>query len=299
MTKEVSLQNLRQDIDGIPITVIKELERDIKSWLDQCGLFYKIFFRIKKSDSIWDKWQRKVEEKGTDYRMQDLIGARIVVYFKEDILLCEKIIRSNLKVLEEVKDQVDAEHFSPQRINYVCVLPEVVAIGFDDDVWDYPFDKTFEIQIRTVFSEGWHEVEHDFRYKCKEEWSDSEDLNRAMNGVFATLENCDWTMARILQQKAYHQYKEKQWISMLKNVLLIRISDCNDMENIIECINETPELAKALFRMNRTEFLLKLSNLSRGIPLRLVNIVYLINAWEIHNEKITQLTPEHIKELTK
>lgn len=159
---------------------------------------------------------------------------------KEYIPLCEEIIRNNLNVIEAVKDEPDAEHFSPQRINYVCKLPDKIIDIFDERVWEYPFDKTFEIQIRTVFSEGWHEVEHDFRYKCKNEWIQVEDLNRAMNGVFATLENCDWTLARILHQMAYHQYKEKQWISMLKNVLLVRISDCKDMKQIIQCMDSNP-----------------------------------------------------------
>lgn len=300
MIKEITLANLKRDIDGIPkASIVKELDGIIKGWLDQCGLFYKLFVRVKKSESIWDKWSRKVEEKGLDYRMQDLVGVRIVVYFKDDIPLCEEIIRNNLQVIEAVKDEPDAEHFSPQRINYVCALPNKIIDIFDERVWEYPFDKTFEIQIRTVFSEGWHEVEHDFRYKCKDEWIHVEDLNRAMNGVFATLENCDWTLARILHQMAYHQYREKQWISMLKNVLLIRINDCNDMEQIIRCMDDNPELAKAFFRMNRTEFLLKLSGLKNGIPLRLVNIVYLINAWEIHNEEISRLTPEYIRQICK
>lgn len=31
-------------------------------------------------------------------------------------------------------------------------------------------DDTFEIQIKTMFFEGWHEIEHDMRYKGEELW---------------------------------------------------------------------------------------------------------------------------------
>ncbi|MBK7959276.1 MAG: hypothetical protein IPK03_14995 [Bacteroidetes bacterium] len=26
-------------------------------------------------------------------------------------------------------------------------------------------DSTFEVQLRTILSEGWHEIDHDLRYK--------------------------------------------------------------------------------------------------------------------------------------
>lgn len=104
----------------------------------------------------------------------------------------------------------ETDKFKPLRINYVCELPDKIERLFDDKIWAYPIDKSFEIQIRTIFSEGWHEIEHDFRYKCQEEWGKNDDLSRTLNGILATLDNCDWAIASLFSQMAYRHYKAKE-----------------------------------------------------------------------------------------
>ena len=42
----MSVEDMEKNIDSISISVIKPLERDLRSYLDKCGLFYKIFTRI-------------------------------------------------------------------------------------------------------------------------------------------------------------------------------------------------------------------------------------------------------------
>lgn len=44
-------------------------------------------------------------------------------------------------------------------------------------------DATYEIQFRTTLSEGWHEIDHALRYKCKTDWDKHEDEERAFNGI--------------------------------------------------------------------------------------------------------------------
>ena len=46
---------LKRDIDKIPFSTVKMLENQIKTYLDKCGLFYKVFTRIKDSNSIIEK----------------------------------------------------------------------------------------------------------------------------------------------------------------------------------------------------------------------------------------------------
>ena len=48
----MSVEDMEKNIDSISISVIKPLERDLRSYLDKCGLFYKIFTRIKGSKSV-------------------------------------------------------------------------------------------------------------------------------------------------------------------------------------------------------------------------------------------------------
>lgn len=198
-----AFKDMGRNIDSIAVSVIKSLEKELKSYLDKCGLFYKVFSRIKSSKSVYDKLDNRAKKGIQNYKMQDLIGIRIVLYFKSDIKLCEKLINQHFNVLDISKDEELTDKFCPQRINYVCSLPEDVVNEFDPIIWTYPIDKSFEVQIRTIFSEGWHEIEHDFRYKCLSDWDKNEDLSRTLNGIFATLDNCDWTILSLLTEVAY------------------------------------------------------------------------------------------------
>ena len=288
-------EKMKIDIDSISVSTIKELENEIKEYLDKCGLFYKVFPRIKTSKSIFEKLEAREKREKKDYKLQDLVGVRIVLYFKSDIQLCEKIITQAFQVVDISKDEEKEDMFRPQRINYVCVLPEYVLKNFDSKVWEYPIDKTFEIQIRTVFSEGWHEIEHDFRYKCLNDWEDNQDLSRTLNGIMATLDNCDWTMTSLLTQIAYRHYKAGEWIPMLQNTFRIRIADTNELDDILKYFDENKEVAKQFFRLEREEFLLWLSELKLRIPLKLKTVVLLANMFRIQDEYLESITPDILK----
>lgn len=294
---KVRLDKIRRDISGISPSAIKELERDIKRYLDKCGLFYKVFSRIKTAESICEKLTDRESKGRQNYKLQDLVGVRIVLYFKSDIQLCEKIIQQHFEVLDVSRDDEEPERFKAQRINYVCKLSESVISNFEANIWEHPIDKTFEIQIRTIFSEGWHEIEHDFRYKCKEDWNEYDDLSRTLNGVFATLENCDWAISSLLTQIAYSHYKSGSWIPMLKNTLKMRIADVENMDDILDYFDKNRDVAKMFFRIEREEFLLWLSDAKIKIPLSLRNVVLLVNIHQVRDEYLLSKTSEKLIQL--
>lgn len=294
-----SLEKLQRDIDSISNSSVKEIETEIIRYLDRTGVFYKTFMRVKKSASIHEKLVKKTKEKGVDYKMQDLIGVRIVLYFKEDIVLCEKIINEQFKVIDVAKNIELPDRFCPMRNNIVCRLPDAVIKNLDPIIWNYPIDQTFEIQLRTVFSEGWHEVEHDFRYKCKNSWENMDNLGRTLNGIIATLDNCDWAMESLLDEKAYCHYKNKEWEDMIRNKLRIRLKNNFLNKEIVDCFTNHPVIAKEFFRANRIDFLLKMTDVSTPIPLTLDNVIYLLNEFQIHNDIVGTLTPDIIKEKVK
>lgn len=288
---------IQRDVESISINAIKGLENQIKGYLDKCGVFYKLFSRIKSATSTIEKMTDRERRGIHEYIMQDLVGMRLVLYFKSDIPLCEKLIGQHFDIKNISKDKEEEDKFRPQRINYVCALPTEIVNNFDSAVWDNHIDRTFEIQIRTIFSEGWHEIEHDFRYKCLEDWKDNNDLSRTLNGIFATLENCDWTISSLLTQVAYRHYKAGEWIPMLKNTFRIRIVDCDGMEDILQYFDEHKDVAKCFYRLDREDFLIWISDLSMSIPLKLKNLVMLANIYAIHDEKILELTPQIIKDI--
>ena len=78
-------------------------------------------------------------------------------------------------------------------------------------------EPTYELQIRTVFSEGWHEVEHDLRYKCHEDWAGCESYSRALNGIIATLETAEWNMKAIFATMARDNFRHSNYTAMLRN----------------------------------------------------------------------------------
>lgn len=297
---EQSMYNkMKSDLDSISLNTIRELEQQLKNYMDKCGLFYKVFSRIKSSTSAKEKLGNRFAKGISDYKMQDLVGIRIVLYFKNDIPLCEKIIKQHFHVLNISKDEEETDKFRPQRINYVCELPETTVRHFEDKIWSYPIEKSFEIQIRTIFSEGWHEIEHDFRYKCLSDWEQNDDLSRTLNGIFATLDNCDWAIASLLTEVAYRHYKANEWIPMLKNTLRIRITDSEDMDDILQYLDSHPDVAKQFFRLEREDFLLWLSDIPVKLPLKLRTVVLLVNMYGIHDEYIESITPGLIKDWVK
>jgi len=269
----------------------RELELEIKRMIDGTGIFNRIFARVKDIDSI----KRKIESKNyeaTGKKMQDLIGVRIVLYFNDDIEFIKSLLISKYDLIEEVHDQNDTEKFGPTRLNLVFRLPEYaeksVSLYLQNDL----IDSTFEIQIRSVFSEGWHEVEHDLRYKCKDEWQEFTDESRTLNGILATLENCDWSVRMLFEELAYKNYKKRNVKAMVKNKFRLRFGEAEINTKILDELEQNHELLKLLYRSNRNEVLEAL--IEYRLPVNYDNIIFITNKLVIKNETINDLTPKYM-----
>lgn len=282
-------------VDAIPSALAFDLQREISGYLDKCGLYYRIFARCKSGFSTSAKMASKEYEK-SGRKMQDLFGVRIALYFKDDIDICVSIIEQNLHILEKVQDVVRDDEFRPVRLNLVCDLPEQISNMLDSQIWNYPVDKTFEIQIRTIFSEGWHEVDHDLRYKNKQDWDGFADLSRSFNGILAVLETCDWGILKIVDNLSYQKYKERDWESMLRSHFRLHLDNCKLDSKIKNLLDTNASLAKRFFRTNRRDLLLFLSNKSvQRFPKNINNIVYITNALTIQDERLMEITPEILR----
>ncbi len=294
----IDIEIINHALDFVPPTIAREIERDLSKQFDKCGIFYRVFARCKSATSTAGKLTKKEDEyREKGKKMQDLLGVRVALYFKDDIDLCLSIIRDKYAIVEIVRDEENSDTFSPVRLNVVCQMPESIQNQFLHELWDLPIDKTFEIQIRTVFSEGWHEIEHDLRYKHKADWSRHTDLSRNLNGIFATLETCDWAIINILDQLAYQKYKSGDWNAMLRNHLRIRTDNSNLSSAISTLFDKDQQLAKDYLKLDRKQFLLQLSNPNiRTFPKSLNNIVFLANELVIQNPSIAEITPPFIKE---
>ena len=269
---------MKNDFDNFPSyfsdAVGKNIISPLKQRLDSLHIYYKETNRFKSVESLKNKISKKIEH-NPDYLMQDVFGCRFIFYFRDDVELCESLINSIYTVDSISKNEsTNIEEFSPERLNYVCKLP--IDHQIDESIFsNYSIDKTFEIQLRTIFSEGWLEVEHDLRYKEKESpdssWNKYKDLTRVLIGLSATLQNCDWTMLSLLDKMAYTNYKNSEWNYMIKNKFHLQITDHSIDSEIADFLSKNKEIAKRIFRSNRKKIL---NAYPSGIPMNINNLVY-------------------------
>lgn len=289
-------------LDRLYTQIINNPEKDIKNFickkLDKCGIMYRIFSRTKEKESVKKKIKRKRDIYLRDgKKLQDLVGIRIVLYFRDDIDICIKILENLFDVDNFEYDKPDIETFKPQRINYVFKTPRDIMEIPDNISSDCLIDNTFEVQIRTIFSEGWHEVEHDIRYKFWDEWNTVPNLSRELNGILAVLEICDHNIMSICEQLAYKKYKEKDWDSMIRNKFRMRFAHQQLDANLSQILTGNPKLAKKILRFERERIIYFFAE--NTLPRNCNNVVYIINEIQLHNKSIACITPAVIMEKCK
>ena len=291
---KVSMSNFEEyiahELNGLPQSIPNSAEKYIRNIHDKAGIYYRVFARTKSVHSTINKMKKK--SYGADKNVQDLLGVRVVLYFKDDIDICIKMLKAELELIDESIDDEEEDRFSPTRLNMVFNMPEQIIQLFSKTIWELPIDKTFEIQVRTIFSEGWHEVEHDLRYKNKDDWEKVPKLSRSLNGIFATLDTCDWAILHVFDELAYVKYKNDEWECMLRNHWRIHMIDDTLTDEICEIFNRDKNVAKAFYRVPRENVITCISNTNTSkVPKKMTNIIYLVNLEFVKNEDIRRLTP--------
>ncbi len=276
----------------------KELSEKLEEEFSRVGFFFRIFDRVKSPISI----NSKIDTKGVDYYdgktklIRDIIGIRIVPYFPDDIEIIQNRISSMYTVVEQTIDKTTETNFHPIRINIVCQLPQENITEFKDLTQNPILDSTFEIQLRTILSEGWHEVDHDLRYKCQADWNDSSDLARNFNGILATLETSEYAIQRVFDQLCYRHYKSKDLIAMIRTKFRLRLVNFNLSEEIITVFHDDKDLIKDFYKVDRNDVINFLLYKNLFLPITLENFIHIINFQFIKNQKLIDLIPKLILE---
>lgn len=277
------------------------IERRLKSRLVQelsrTGLLFRLFSRVKEPTSIKEKFTRKiysVDEK----KMQDLIGFRITTYFSDDLKIVVDLCRKIFEVVDLEYDAPKIEEFKPLRKNMVCRMP-AEENGFFHEFAnaskDYELiDNTFEIQFRTTLSEGWHEVDHLMRYKCKPDWIDLTEESRMLNGIYATLETNDQALKALFDDISYHHYKAKKWEAMMRNKLRLRFKLENLDDDIVQYLNSNTDVGKRLFKLNRNRIITEYINSALTFPTTFDNWMFFINHAFLKDKFILSKTPDFL-----
>ena len=283
-------------LDGIA----QRLESLLATQLNNCGLMFRLFSRVKTTSSL----AHKMRIKGEKYRsgkslIQDMIGLRIVAYFQDDVEALATYFSYGEAVGSSI-DELDSSTFCPQRLNLTCPIPEAFVSDFRQALpAEYaPYiDNTYEIQIRTVFSEGWHEVEHDLRYKCKADWEQCEPYSRVLNGLIATLETAEWNMKMLFDQMAHTNMQTKNYRAMLRNKMHLRLQGEDFSEEVSDFLRQHPEVAEQVLKADRLVILLALLNHTKSISLTYDMLLFLINRIEQISEELQALEPQETQSL--
>jgi len=287
----------------------EEICQRIQDELDKIGIHYRIFSRSKDEKSILEKINRKAEEKSPYEKngklIQDIIGIRVVTYFRDDVNLVKTILSRIITFKDEEIDNPELTVFKPKRTNIICSFNDSQQKTFaevqkssDKDYYNV-LDSTFELQLRTVLSEGWHEIDHSLRYKCKNDWEGHYENERLLNGIYASLETNDIALKNLFNELAYKHFKSKNWEGLLRNKFRLRFQVVPLKEQIVNILNEDIEIGKELFKMDRETSLIKLYDIDLSLPVNMNNLVLLLNGLIVKNEKLLAITPDVILEEIK
>ncbi len=282
----------------------EEICQRIKDELDKIGIHYRIFSRSKDEKSILEKIDRKAKE-GCHYQkngklIQDIIGIRVVTYFRDDVNLVKEILSKIIIFKDAEIDNPELTVFKPKRTNIICSFNDSQQKIFyevqksNNKEYYEVLDSTFELQLRTVLSEGWHEIDHSLRYKCKNDWEGHYENERLLNGIYASLETNDIALKNLFNELAYKHFKSKNWEGLLRNKFRLRFQLVPLKEQIVKILNEDVEIGKEFFKMDREICLKKLYEIDLSLPVNMNNLVFLLNGLIIKNKKLLAITPDVI-----
>lgn len=274
--------------------ICRNLATEIEDELIRVGVFFRIFYRVKTGESI----EKKIIHKGENYYngetkfLRDIIGIRVIFYFSDDLSLIYEHLKNYFVLIEETIDKNDETKFAPTRGNLIFRIPESFVKEFTDVTANKIFDSTFEVQLRTILSEGWHEVDHDLRYKCIDDWQHSADLARNFNGILATLETSEYTILRLFEQLSNRHYKSKNLVALIRTKFRLRFANDSISEELIKLINN--EIIREIHKLDRLEVIKCLFKSGIILPITVENLIFMLNYHFIKNKKILDVTPKEL-----
>lgn len=278
----------------VPTIVEMDLKRMISDRLEQCGMYFRVFSRIKTASSMERKFGLK--EYGEAHKLQDLVGVRINLYFDDDVEICREIMERTFDVVGWSTSERSDDEFKPTKLNGVFRLPGYLKDEISADTWNMCIDDTFEIQIKTMFFEGWHEIEHDMRYKGEELWSLFPGFSRYLNSILATLELCDKSMITLFEDLGHALYKSGRWSDMIKSHFRLKMGDAQlypEVEQLLtDDMVQVENLAKKIYKTNKKYLIDQFLKRGRKTPINVNTIVAVLNDSLFHDSRLSLIFRE-------
>ena len=149
----------------------------------------KIEHRTKSIESSLVKIQKKGYRNPLE-EITDLVGIRIIAYYKEDVDRIGEIIIREFDV--DWENSIDkAQTLEPDRFGYLSVHYVISLSSPRKELteWEAFANIKAEIQVRTILQHAWAAIDHELRYKNAEEAR--KNLRRRLFRLSALLELAD------------------------------------------------------------------------------------------------------------
>lgn len=199
-----------EKIEGVLHDIGKDFIDEYLYDIDRAGI-HSYRYRTKHPDHLIEKIQRKLQENpekfaGIDHTnfhkfITDLIGIRVFFLYREDWIHFHRYITSQFEnnpeiyVVDRLKDfDEDVNHY------YIAERPKVYKRAGDSRIYDSNEIEVksegiyrslhyiikykgyyVEIQGRTLFEEGWSEIDHDIVYPHNTDDEGLKDFSKLLN----------------------------------------------------------------------------------------------------------------------
>ena len=189
----------------------EEALRTLREALDRNGLIVTaVEGRVKTRESL----EGKLALKGVKYAqlsdVTDLVGARIVTFYTDDVdriaAMAEQLFEIDWENSVDKRRLHQLDSFGYNSLHYICRLP------------GYNF--RFELQLRTTLQHAWAAINHDTGYKSGIEIP--KEYMRRMNRLAGLLEMADDEFSRIRTEITDYRRRVQQLVQKgkLDDVLL-------------------------------------------------------------------------------
>lgn len=223
----------RREVRSIASKLVKEIEERLK----KCGVYYRITWRVKEDASLRKKLKKKEKEKN-DYKIQDLIGIRIVTFFGDDVETLSEHLMSDFRVEKQKKNEKSEVNPYFIKNNYTYKIPEAWFEQYEIAVQHPNIDNTFELQIRSINSEAWQELDHDYVYKLPD-GNDKRQLQNYFKAVGCSYKCLEENVITFYDNMAELAKEQQNLVNFIRYKFRIKIKDLEKVEQIQK---ENPEI---------------------------------------------------------
>lgn len=253
-------------------SLIPDLEvtaNDIVTRLFKAKRVHSIRFRIKNEEHLLEKIIRKraenpdriIDKTNFHEEITDLIGIRILHLYKGDWRVIHRYIDKTYDLFEEaiayIREGDNTEIYDKEGCKSKVHKHNYRSVHYLVKTNPTKITHIAEIQVRTIFEEGWSEIDHDIRYPYN---TDNDILNQYLNifnrisgsademGSFIKLLNLDFINKKISHREELKAKNEK--IQNLKEEIdRLTLTD-DEKHSLNEKISDLPSLFSNMQTIN-------------------------------------------------